>query len=58
VDQFSEAKVETLVSNDPGCILHLRQEVRNRHSTLKVLHLAEFLDRAMHSVRRSISHKS
>ncbi len=47
LDMFIEAGCDTLLSNDPGCIMHMRQEVQARDLPLRIMHLAELLDRAM-----------
>ncbi|MFQ5641894.1 MAG: (Fe-S)-binding protein [bacterium] len=47
LETFAELDIDTLVSNDPGCIMHLRQEAKERDFDLRILHLAEFLDMAI-----------
>jgi L-lactate dehydrogenase complex protein LldE len=47
LEPFVARGVHTLVSNDPGCILHLRKEAAALGYDLEVLHLAEFLARSM-----------
>ncbi len=47
LEMFIERGVETLVSNDPGCILHLRQEAAEKNLKIRICHLAEFLDESM-----------
>jgi L-lactate dehydrogenase complex protein LldE len=47
VDSFVQLGVETLVSNDPGCILHMEQEARAKGLDLRIRHLAVFLAEAM-----------
>ncbi len=47
LNQFLEKNIDTIVSNDPGCIMQLRQEVKERRLTLAILHLTEFLSKAM-----------
>jgi L-lactate dehydrogenase complex protein LldE len=47
LEQFTAKGIRTLVSNDPGCILHLRQEAASRGLDLEICHLAEFLARAL-----------
>ncbi len=44
---FQEMGVDTLVVNDPGCIMHMRQEAIDRKIDLKILHLTEFVAEAM-----------
>ncbi|MCL5271506.1 MAG: (Fe-S)-binding protein [bacterium] len=45
--QFRALGVDVVVANDPGCILHMRQETAARDERLPILHLVEFLDQAM-----------
>jgi L-lactate dehydrogenase complex protein LldE len=47
LEPFVARGVKTLVSNDPGCILHLRKEAVALGYELQILHLAEFLARSM-----------
>lgn len=47
IDVFVESGVDELVSNDPGCILHMRQECQARGIDLRIRHLVEFLAEAM-----------
>lgn len=47
LDQFVSLGVETLVSNDPGCVMHMRQECAERDIEVNVVHLAEFLASAL-----------
>ncbi len=47
LQMFLDAGAEVLVSNDPGCIMHMRQEAEARGLPLRILHLAEFLEQAM-----------
>jgi L-lactate dehydrogenase complex protein LldE len=44
---FTELGVEYIVSNDPGCIMHMRQEAIDRGIGTPILHLTEFLVKAM-----------
>jgi L-lactate dehydrogenase complex protein LldE len=44
---FAKLEIDTLVVNDPGCIMHMRQEAIARKIDLQILHLTEFLVRAM-----------
>ena len=39
--------VDMIVSNDPGCIMNLRQQAKIEGESVPILHLVEFLDRAM-----------
>ena len=45
---FTELGVDYIISNDPGCIMHMRQEATARGIAISILHLTEFLTRAMH----------
>jgi hypothetical protein len=39
--------IDTLVVNDPGCIMHMRQEAKARKHDIKILHLTEFLEKVI-----------
>jgi len=45
LETFEQLGVETIISNDPGCVMQMRQEAKTRGNRLEVLHLAEVLDR-------------
>jgi L-lactate dehydrogenase complex protein LldE len=47
LDQFIDLNVDLLVSNDPGCIMHMKQEAEDRKINIEICHLAEFLTRVM-----------
>ncbi|MCA9741331.1 MAG: (Fe-S)-binding protein [Deferribacteres bacterium] len=47
LETFADLDVDTLVSNDPGCIMHMRQEAREKGFEMNIMHLAEFLDQAL-----------
>jgi L-lactate dehydrogenase complex protein LldE len=47
IEMFTNAGADTIVSNDPGCIMHMRQEAKSRGMNIKILHLTEFLVVAM-----------
>lgn len=47
LEMFTNLGVETIVSNDPGCLMHMRQEVKDRQIDVRLLHLCEFLVQAM-----------
>jgi len=47
INTFLDQKINTIVSNDPGCIMHMRQEVKAEKYPVQILHLAEFLVQAM-----------
>lgn len=46
LETFEQLGVDTVVSNDPGCVMQMRQEAKARRSQLEVLHIAEVLDRS------------
>jgi len=46
LDAVQATGARTIVSGNPGCILHLRTGARRRGLDLEVVHLAEFLDTA------------
>jgi Fe-S oxidoreductase len=43
LEMYTSLGVDTLVSNDPGCIMHLRQEAKDKAIDIRIIHLAEFL---------------
>jgi len=47
IEMFTNAGADTMVSNDPGCLMHMRQEAIARNIDIKILHLTEFLVEAM-----------
>jgi L-lactate dehydrogenase complex protein LldE len=47
LERFRAQKIDTVVSNDPGCIMHLRQEAKAKKINMPVLHLVEFLAQSM-----------
>lgn len=47
LEAFTERDLKLLVSNDPGCIMHLRKESAAFGFELEILHLTEFLARSM-----------
>ena len=40
---FRQLDVKTVITNDPGCLMHMRQEAIDRKADIEILHLAEFL---------------
>jgi L-lactate dehydrogenase complex protein LldE len=46
LETFEKMGVQTVISNDPGCIMQMRQEAKDRSSSLEILHIAEVLDKA------------
>jgi L-lactate dehydrogenase complex protein LldE len=47
IEAFTSLGVDTIVTNDPGCLMHMRQESIDRHYELNMLHLTEFLAKAL-----------
>ncbi|MDZ7364126.1 MAG: (Fe-S)-binding protein [candidate division KSB1 bacterium] len=45
LETFEQLGVETVISNDPGCIMQMRREAKARGTQMEVLHLAEVLAR-------------
>lgn len=43
IEMFLQQKVDVVVSNDPGCIMHMRQRANALQLDVEILHLAEFL---------------
>ena len=41
IEMFTDLGVETIVTNDPGCLMHMRQESIDRQYELNLLHLTE-----------------
>ncbi len=50
LEQFFELGLKTIVSNDPGCIMHLRQEAKDKNMNMDILHLVEFLERTTKTI--------
>ncbi len=44
LEAFAQAGAEAIVSNDPGCIMQMRQEAQARNLRMPILHLAEVLE--------------
>lgn len=44
LETFEQLGVDTVISNDPGCVMQMRQEAKARGSKLEVMHLAEVLN--------------
>jgi len=55
---YRDLGIEILVSNDPGCISHMRAEAQERGINIEILHLAEILDRALAGGSKEQLHKS
>jgi L-lactate dehydrogenase complex protein LldE len=47
LEQFTNAGADTIVSNDPGCIMHMKQEAKDLNIEIKILHLTEFIEKSM-----------
>jgi L-lactate dehydrogenase complex protein LldE len=47
LEMFISLDVDTIVTNDPGCLMHMRQESIDRNYKLNLLHLTEFLAKAL-----------
>jgi L-lactate dehydrogenase complex protein LldE len=47
ISSFLDQNANVIVSNDPGCIMHMRQEAKSENQPVRVLHLTEFLAEAM-----------
>ncbi|RME01214.1 MAG: (Fe-S)-binding protein [Calditrichaeota bacterium] len=47
LEMFVEKGAETIISNDPGCIMHMRQQAAAQGLEVNILHLVEFLQQAM-----------
>lgn len=45
LETFEQLGVQTIISNDPGCVMQMRQEAKARGRALEVLHIAEVLSR-------------
>jgi L-lactate dehydrogenase complex protein LldE len=43
LEMFLDKGLEIIVSNDPGCIMHLRKEAAFYNYSVRILHIAEFL---------------
>ena len=44
---FTDVGADTIVSNDPGCIMHMKQEALALNTNIRILHLTEFVAEAM-----------
>ena len=47
LEMFTDVGAETIVSNDPGCIMHMKQEAQALNINIRILHLTEFVAEAM-----------
>jgi L-lactate dehydrogenase complex protein LldE len=48
LEMFTQVGADTIVSNDPGCIMHMKQEALALNIDIRILHLTEFIAEAMH----------
>jgi L-lactate dehydrogenase complex protein LldE len=44
---FTDLEVQKIITNDPGCLMHMRQEALDQNSSIEILHLAEALADAL-----------
>ena len=49
LNQLQENGARQIISNDPGCIMHLRQVAEEEGLDLEIMHYAEFLDKCLSS---------
>jgi len=47
LETFTNVGAKTIVSNDPGCIMHMKQEAIALGIKLQILHLTEFIAKSM-----------
>jgi L-lactate dehydrogenase complex protein LldE len=47
LQQFIDLGVDTVITNDPGCMMHLDQEAKSLKLQMKVVHLATFLEQTL-----------
>ena len=47
LEMFTNVGANTIISNDPGCIMHLKQEAKALDVQIQILHLTEFIAKAM-----------
>jgi L-lactate dehydrogenase complex protein LldE len=47
LQQFIDIGVKTVITNDPGCMMHLNQEAKSLKMGMKVIHLATFLEQTL-----------
>jgi len=47
LEMFTDIGAETIVSNDPGCIMHMRQEAQALNINIRIMHLTVFIAEAM-----------
>jgi len=47
LESFMQLDVKTVITNDPGCLMHMRQEAIDRKVDIEILHLVEFLAKVL-----------
>lgn len=47
IEAFTKSDVRMVVTNDPGCLMHMRQEANFLNLDIEFCHLTEFLVKAM-----------
>ncbi|TFG99378.1 MAG: (Fe-S)-binding protein [Calditrichales bacterium] len=47
IEMFTSMGIDTIVTNDPGCLMHMRQEAIDQNMDIRFYHLTEFLAEAM-----------
>ncbi len=47
LEKFIDGGADVVVTNDPGCLFHLRREVADKRYPLRIRHLTEFVAEAM-----------
>ena len=53
LEMFTNVGTDTIVSNDPGCIMHMKQEAKALNINIRILHLTEF-DKRLHLIAYAI----
>ena len=47
IEMFTKPNLRTIVTNDPGCLMHMQQEAKFLNLDMEFFHLAEFLVKVM-----------
>ena len=47
LQQFIDLQVDHIVTNDPGCMMHLQQEVKSLKIPVQITHLTTFLEKSL-----------
>jgi L-lactate dehydrogenase complex protein LldE len=47
IESFTKLNLSTIVTNDPGCLMHMRQEAKYLDLDIEIYHLTEFLARLL-----------